>query len=91
MPICPFIKGDLQTCNIKFMVYNSNMDKSLIEMIREWNDSKFKTGLILHIGDDMETIVRKPYQKFLNQELKKNQNVGNFDRPFTPRGWLCLA
>ena len=55
------------------MVYNSNMDKSLIEMIREWDDSQFKTGLILHIGDDMETIVRKPYQKFLNEELKKNQ------------------
>ena len=71
MPICPFIKGDLQTGNIKFMVYNSNMDKSLIEIIREWDDSQFKTGLILHIGDDMETIVRKPYQKFLNEELKK--------------------
>ena len=55
------------------MVYNSNMDKSLIEMIREWDDSQFKTGLILHIGDDMKTIVRKPYQKFLNEELKKNQ------------------
>jgi len=49
------------------------MNKSLIEIIREWDDSQFKTGLILHIGDDMETIVRKPYQKFLNEELKKNQ------------------
>ena len=51
MPICPFIAGDLQTGNIKFMVYNSNMDKSLIEMIQEWKESDFKTGLILHIGD----------------------------------------
>ena len=73
MPICPFIQGDLHTDNIKFMVYNSTMDKSLIEMIREWNESDFKTGLILHIKDDLETIVRKPYQKFLNEELKKNQ------------------
>jgi hypothetical protein len=54
------------------MIYNSNMDKSLIEMIREWDDSDFKTGLILHIGDDMETIVRKPYQKFLNEQIREN-------------------
>jgi hypothetical protein len=72
MPICPFIQGDLQTDNIKFMVYNSDMDKSLIEMIQEWNKSNFKTGLILHIGDNLETIKRKPYQKFLNEEIKKN-------------------
>ena len=72
MPICPFIKGDLQTGNIKFMVYNSNMGKSLIEMVKEWDDSQFKTGLILHIGDDMKTIVRKPYQKFLNEQLREN-------------------
>ena len=73
MPICPFIAGDLQTGNIKFMVYNSEMDTSLIEMIQEWKESDFKTGLILHIGDDMKTIKRKPYQKFLNEELKRNK------------------
>ena len=73
MPICPFIQGDLHTGNIKFMVYNSTMDKSLIEMIDEWDKSNFKTGLILHIGDDLETIKRKPYQKFLNEELKRNK------------------
>ena len=73
MPICPFIQGDLHTGNIKFMVYNSNMDKSLIEMIQEWNESDFKTGLILHIGDNMKKVKRKPYQKFLNEELKRNK------------------
>ena len=46
MPICPFIKGDLHTDNIKFMVYNSTMDTSLIEMIQEWEQSDFKTGLV---------------------------------------------
>jgi|TARA_R100000664_G_C2669064_1_gene81904 hypothetical protein len=76
MPICPFIQGDLQTGNIKFMVYNSEMDKSLVEMVKEWNESNFKTGLILHIGDDMKTIRRKPYQKFLNEQLKEN-NMGD--------------
>ena len=76
MPICPFIQGDLQTGNIKFMVYNSKMDKSLVEMVKEWNESNFKTGLILHIGDDMKTIRRKPYQKFLNEQLKEN-NMGD--------------
>ena len=76
MPICPFIQGDLQTGNIKFMVYNSEMDKSLVEMVREWDESNFKTGLILHIGDDMKTIRRKPYQKFLNEQLKEN-NMGD--------------
>ena len=71
MPICPFIQGDLQTGNIKFMVYNSNMNKSLIEMIQEWEQSDFKTGLILHIGDDMKSVKRKPYQKFLNEQIKE--------------------
>ena len=72
MPICPFIAGDLQTGNIKFMVYNSEMDTSLIEMIQEWEQSDFKTGLILHVGDDMKTTKRKPYQKFLNEQIKEN-------------------
>jgi|TARA_Y100000004_G_C8837962_1_gene379200 hypothetical protein len=73
MPICPFIQGDLQTGNIKFMVYNSSMDTSLIDMVREWDESHFKTGLILHVGDDMETVKRKPYQKFLNEQLRENK------------------
>ena len=72
MPICPFIAGDLQTGNIKFMVYTSGMDKSLIEMIQEWRESDFKTGVILHVGDDMRTTKRKPYQKFLNEQIKES-------------------
>tara|TARA_B100000287_G_C20395249_1_gene687344 strand:- start:81 stop:515 length:435 start_codon:yes stop_codon:yes gene_type:complete len=72
MPICPFIQGDLQTGNIKFMVYNSNMDTTLIEMIQGWEQSNFKTGLILHIGDDMKSVKRKPYQKFLNEQIKEH-------------------
>ena len=72
MPICPFIAGDLQTGNIKFMVYNSEMDTSLIEMIQEWEKLNFKTGLILHVGDDMKNVKRKSYQKFLNEQIKKN-------------------
>ena len=73
MPICPFIQGDLHTDNIQFIVYNSKMDKSLIDMVREWKESRYKTGLILHIQDNLETIKRKPYQKFLNEELRRNQ------------------
>ena len=72
MPICPFIAGDLQTGNIKFMVYNSNMDTSLIEMIQEWEKLNFNTGLILHVGDDMKNIKRRKYQKFINEQMKEN-------------------
>ena len=54
------------------MVYNSNMDTSLIEMIQEWEQSNFKTGLILHVGDDMKNIKRKKYQKFINEQMKEN-------------------
>ena len=71
MPICPFIQGDLHTGNIKFMVYNSSMDTTLIDMVKEWDESNFKTGLILHVGDDMKTIKRKPYQKFLNEQIRE--------------------
>ena len=72
MPICPFIQGDLHTDNIQFIVYNSQMDKSLVDMIKEWKESRYKTGLILHICDNMKTIKRKPYQKFLNEQLREN-------------------
>ena len=72
MPICPFIAGDLQTGNIQFIPYNSNMDKSLIDVIKEWDESNFKTGLILHVGDNLKKIKRKSYQKFLNRQLKEN-------------------
>ena len=72
MPICPFIAGDLQTGNIQFIPYNSNMEKSLIDVIKEWDESNFKTGLILHVGDNLKKIKRKSYQKFLNEQLKEN-------------------
>ena len=72
MPICPFIKGDLETGNIKFMIYNSSMNKQLIQLIKEWRESSFKTGLILHIGDDLKTINKKKWVKFLNEEIQKD-------------------
>ena len=72
MPICPFIQGDLHTDNIQFIVYNSSMDKSLVDIVKEWKESRFKTGLVLHVGDDLKTIKRKPYQKFLNEQLREN-------------------
>ena len=80
MPICPFIQGDLQTGNIKFMVYNSNMDKSLIEIIQEWNESDFKTGLILHIGDDMKTKVKvSKIIKKMKLKIDKDYDVKALD------------
>ena len=72
MPICPFIQGDLHTDNIQFIVYNSSMDKSLVDIVKEWKESRFKTGLVLHVGDDLKTIKRKTYQKFLNEQLREN-------------------
>ena len=74
MPICPFIKGDLQTGNIKFMVYNSSMDIKLLDLIKEWRQSSFKTGLILHIGDDLKRISKKKWVKFLNEEIQKDMD-----------------
>ena len=56
MPICPFIAGDLQSGKIQFIPYNSNMDKSLIDVIKEWDESNFKTRLILHVGDNLKKI-----------------------------------
>ena len=79
MPICPFIAGDLQTGNIKFMVYEKgmenmipDMDDGFINMIQEWRESDFKTGLILHVGDDCKNFSRKKHQKYLNDQLKSN-------------------
>ena len=79
MPICPFIQGDLHTGNIKFMVYEKDinqmipdMDDGFINMIQEWKDSDFKTGLILHVGEDCTNFSRKKHQKYLNDQLKEN-------------------
>ena len=79
MPICPFIAGDLQTGNIKFMVYEKDvnqmmpdMDDGFINMIQEWRESDFQTGLILHVGDDCKNFSRKKHQKYLNDQLKSN-------------------
>ena len=79
MPICPFIQGDLQTGNIKFMVYEKgvesmlpDMDDGFINMIREWRDSDFKTGLVLHVDDGCKNFPRKKHQKYLNDQLKEN-------------------
>ena len=47
------------------------MDKSLIEMIQEWEQSDFKTGLILHVGDDMKT-TKETIPKFLNEQIKEH-------------------
>ena len=68
MPICPFIAGDLQTGNIKFMVYNSEMDTSLIEMIQEWeklNEGKLQTqfGIPTREQRKVMTILRKAKYK----------------------------
>ena len=79
MPICPFIAGDLQTGNIKFMVYEKDvnqmmpdMDDGFINMIPEWRESDFKTGLILHVDDGCKNFPRKKHQKYLNDQLKSN-------------------
>ena len=79
MPVCPFIQGDLHTGNIKFMVYEKDanqmipdMDEGFISMIREWKDSNFKTGLILHVGGGMKQIKRNTHEKFINEQLKLN-------------------
>ena len=67
------------------------MDKSLIEMIQEWEQSDFKTGLILHVGDDMKTTKRKPYQKFLNEQIKEHNMKHIKLLVFSPFGlpFLC--
>ena len=79
MPICPFVAGDLHTGNIKFMVYEKgienmvpDMDDGFINMIREWNESDFKTGLILHVDDSCKYFKRKTHQKYLNETIQAN-------------------
>ena len=53
MPICPFIAGDLQTGNIKFMVYNSNMDTSPQVMpISDLQGSKFDLLQLMDVDQD---------------------------------------
>ena len=51
MPICPFIQGDLITDNIQFIVYNSQMDKSLIDMVKEFTGGKYSINTSPLRGD----------------------------------------
>ena len=41
-------------------------------LIREWRESNFKTGLILHVDDGCKNFPRKKHQKYLNDKLKEN-------------------
>ena len=70
MPVCPFVKGDFQSDNIKFSVYSKRDKKSLIEHITEYIKSGKRSGLIVQF--DPITTTRKKYQKFVNTLLKEN-------------------
>jgi len=70
IPVCPFIKGDFETDNIKFSVYSKRDKKSLIEHITEYVDSGKRSGLIVQF-DPIRT-TRRRYQKFVNTLLKEN-------------------
>ena len=72
MPVCPFVKGDFLTDNIKFSVYSKRHDKSLIEHIKEYEESGKRTGLIVQLDPIKKPMTRKVYQKYINNQMKEN-------------------
>ena len=75
VPICPFIKGDFETDNIKFSVYSQRHEKSLIEHITEFIESDKSTAIIVQL-DPVKT-TRKRYQKFVNK-LMEEKGFGDY-------------
>jgi len=69
MPVCPFIKKDLDNDEILFLVQTSK-DKFL-DLVEEWDKSGKKTGLIIQMNMVQYGDKRKNYQIWLNRQVEK--------------------
>ena len=68
MPVCPFIKKDLDHDEILFLVQTPK--DNFIDLVKQWDESKKKTGLIIQMGMINYGDNRKKYQIKLSKQIE---------------------
>ena len=69
MPVCPFIKKDLDNDEILFLVQTPK--DNFIDLVKQWDESKKKTGLIIQMGMINYGDNRKKYQIKLSKQIEE--------------------
>ena len=69
MPVCPFIKKDLDHGEILFLVQTKKDE--FIDLVKKWDESGKKTGLIIQMNMPQYSEKRKKYQAVLNRRIKE--------------------
>jgi len=69
MPVCPFIKKDLDNDEILFLVQTKKDE--FIDLVKKWDESGKKTGLIIQMNMPQYGDKRRKYQGLLNRKIKK--------------------
>jgi len=67
MPVCPFIKKDLDHDEILFLVQTKKDE--FIDLVKKWDESGKKTGLIIQMKMPQFGDKRKTYQTYLNKKI----------------------
>ena len=69
MPVCPFIKADLDNEEILFLTQTKK--EEFIDLVKKWDESGKKTGLIIQMNMPQYGEKRKKYQTLLNRKIKE--------------------
>ena len=69
MPVCPFIKADLDNEEILFLTQTKKDE--FIDLVKKWDESGKKTGLIIQMNMSQYGEKRKKYQTVLNRKIKE--------------------
>ena len=69
MPVCPFIKADLDNEEILFLTQTKKDE--FIDLVKKWDESGKKTGLIIQMNMPQYGEKRKKYQALLNRKIKE--------------------
>ena len=69
MPVCPFIKKDLDNDEILFLVQTKKAE--FIDLVKKWDESGKKTGLIIQMNMPQYGDKRRKYQALLNKKIRE--------------------
>ena len=69
MPVCPFIKADLDNEEILFLTQTKKDE--FIDLVKKWDESGKKTGLIIQMNMPQYGDKRRKYQILLNKKIEE--------------------
>ena len=72
-PVCPFVEKERSSGRLKYEVFSMGETKPLFHLIDEWDEEdKYTSMIIAHISD-IKFNEYKPFQHWLNKELRKRK------------------